>query len=197
MEIGKHFFCLMSLDTRSIINDLVKNQKPYRLTHIFGVLQTSLSLAKSYDVNSNKVTLIALLHDCAKHVNREQTLDLMRQGKINISEIDMDYPAIWHGTVGRWVAEMHYGIDDPEILNAVEYHTLGCTDPSMYLKILMCADFCEPTRQMRHVDELRLLIRKDLSLGLKTILNRKIEHLILTDQKPHPGIYETIKSLEN
>jgi predicted HD superfamily hydrolase involved in NAD metabolism len=181
----------------TIVADLKANQTPYRFNHIFGVVQTCLSLGAINGADLEKLTLAALLHDCAKHVGREETLDLVRSGVIELDPEDRNYPAIWHGTVGAFFARTRFGINDPEILQAVEHHTLGCETPCQILQILMCADFGEPTRQQPHVEQLRELIRQDLHKGLLVVLNRKIEDLIEKDQKPHPRIYKTIEFLES
>lgn len=180
-----------------IVADLRRNQKPYRLVHIFGVLQTCLALGRRHGADLDKLTLAALLHDCAKHVDREQTLRLVQHGAITFEAEDYNYPAIWHGTTAAWIARTVYNITDEEVLTAVEHHTLGHKRPSKILQILMCADFCEPTRMQPHANDLRNLIREDLHKGVLVVLNRKIEDLILKDQKPHPRIYETIESLED
>lgn len=180
-----------------IVADLQTNQKPERVLHIFGVLQLSLVLGSIFKVDSRKLTLAALLHDCAKNIGRDETLELATRGHINLSEVDRNYPAIWHGPVAAYLAHTRYQIDDEEVLQAVEHHTLGTGAPSALLQILMCADFCEPTRQLPGIDVLRSLIRKDLRGGLLAILHLKVEDLIKKDQKPHPRIYSTIESLES
>lgn len=179
-----------------IVQDLQTNQKPYRLIHIFGVLQAALSLAKIHDGDMEKVMLAALLHDCAKHLSREEILKLKDAGHITLDDATMEYPAIWHGPAGAYLARTRYGIDDAEVLSAIEHHTLGCANPSHTLQIIMCADYCEPTRRQPNAEELRAIIRKDLRKGLLVVLNRKIEELIQNDQKPHPQIYQTMKDLE-
>jgi len=184
------------MNLNQIVADLKANQKPYRLLHIYGVLQACLALGKRHGGDLDKLTLVALLHDSAKHVGRDETLRLAQHGAIHLTAEDHKYPAIWHGAVAAWAAKIYYNIEDEEILLAVEHHTLGCENPSKTLQILMCADFCEPTRQQPHAEDLRTLVRKDLRKGLLVVLNRKIEDLILQDQKPHPRIYKTIEFLE-
>lgn len=179
-----------------ISGDLHANQKPYRVLHIFGVLQTCLSLGAIHGGDPYKLTLAALLHDCAKNVGREDTLELARTGAIALDPTDMEYPAIWHGAVAAHQARTAYGIEDDEVLQAVEHHTLGCENPSRTLQILMCADYCEPTREQRDAEQTRRIVRLDLRAGLLAILHLKIEDLIKKDQKPHPRIYKTIESLE-
>ncbi len=180
-----------------ITADLLAEHKPYRVIHIFGVLQVCLSLGAIHGADSEKLIMAALLHDCAKNVGRDETLKLVEAGAISLSLVDQGFPPIWHGAVGAYIAQTRYGVTDQEVLQAVEHHTLGCKNPSPTLQILMCADFCEPTRQYPEAGALRRLIRDDLRKGLLAVLNLKLEDLVNKDKKPHPGIYSTIESLEN
>ncbi len=180
-----------------ITTEVQGTQKPDRLLHIFGVLQSSLALAELYGVDTEKAALAALLHDCAKHYGREQTMALHKLGQINLTEEDLKYPALWHGSVAAWLAKSRFGITDAEVLDAVEHHTVGHSDPSPLLQILMCADYTEPTRTQPGVQELRLAVRNNLRTGLSAVLDAKIEEIIAKGQEPHSRIYETKKSLEN
>src|SRR5690606_3474821 len=170
--------------------------KPGRVLHILGVLQSSLALAELYNVDAEKAARAALLHDCAKHYDREQTMELYKSGKIKLAEEDLDYPALWHGPVGAWLAKTRFGITDADVLDAVEHHTLGHADPSPLLQVIMCADYTEPTRTQPGVQELRVAVRNNLRTGLLAVLDAKIEEIIAKGQKPHSRIYETKKSLE-
>jgi nicotinate-nucleotide adenylyltransferase len=181
----------------AIVANLQANQKRSRLLHIFGVLQSCLTLGAINGANLEKLALAALLHDCAKHVGREETLKLFHEGAIALTPEDQVYPAIWHGTVAAHFAQVHWGITDKDVLQAVEHHTLGCKNPSKTLQILMCADFCEPTRTHPYAEELQGLVRQDLRKGLIKILKLKIEDLVGKDQNPHRRIYSTIESLES
>lgn len=178
-------------------HDLEAHQKPHRLLHIYGVIQTSLRLAALNGVDLEQAALAAALHDCAKHVSREETLRLLEEGTIKLEPDDMDYPAIWHGPVAAWIAKTRYKVTDPDILNAIENHTLGCPNPSKLLQVLMCADTCEPGRNHSGVEELRSMVRNDLRMGLVAVLKAKVCDVEDRGKKPHPRIFETMKSLEN
>lgn len=186
-----------ALSIQMICHDLERNLKPNRLAHIYGVIQSSLRLAAENGVDLEKAALAAALHDCAKYVSREETLKLVEAGAITLDPVDMDYPAIWHGKVGAWIAREKYGITDPEILDAVEHHTLGHTNPSKLLQVLMCADTCEPGRSFPGVEELRGNVRNDLHTGLLAVLKAKVCEITERGKIPHPRIFETMKSLEN
>lgn len=177
--------------------DLESHQTSDRFIHILGVLQTILALAEINQVDLEKATLAALLHDCAKHVDREKTMNLNSEGHIHLDGDDLQYPALWHGPVGAYYARTVYHVQDPEILDAVEHHTLGHKNPSKLLQILMAADSCEPTRNYPAVDKLRLLVREDLKKGLVAVLKHKTEDIKQRNLLPHPRIFETLESLEN
>jgi predicted HD superfamily hydrolase involved in NAD metabolism len=186
-----------SIVLSSILDDVQEKQKHYRQIHIFGVIQSALSLAQLYGVDLEKAALAGALHDCAKHVSRDETLQLLQDGKIRLTQDDLEYPAIWHGPVAAWLAKSRFGITDPEILGAVENHTLGCKEPSPLLQILMCADTTEPSRDFPGVEELRQAVRNDLRTGVLAVLKIKVSDILEKGQTPHPRIFETIKSLEN
>ncbi len=180
-----------------LTQDIQTDQTPYRVLHIYGVLQSCMSLGAIYGLDKEKLAVAALLHDCAKNFSREETLKLADQGLISLLPEDMEFPAIWHGAVAAYIGRSKYKITDEDVLQAVENHTVGCKNPTKVLQVLMCADFCEPTRQHPHADRMRRLVRQDLSKGLLTILNLKIEDLAGRDQKVHSRIYSTIESLES
>lgn len=177
--------------------DVAQHQKPHRLLHIYGVIQTSLRLASINGVDLEQAALAAMLHDCAKHVSRKETLQLLEDGKIKLEQDDMEFPAIWHGPVAAWIAKAKYGITDLDVLNAVENHTLGCANPSTLLQVLMCADTCEPGRSFEGAEELRTAVRNDLRMGLAAVLKAKVCEVKDRGKTPHPRIFETMKSLES
>lgn len=173
------------------------HQTPSRQLHIYGVLQASLALAKIYGVCAEKAALAAALHDCAKHLSREEIQELQSAGYIYLSEEDLQYPALWHGPAGSWLAKTKFGVEDPEVLDAVEHHTLGHAEPSPLLQVIMAADFTEPTRCQAGVEELRREVRKDLRRGVFKVIECKISDIISRGKQPHNRIYQTMKSLEN
>ncbi len=183
-------------DTDRILLDLQRTQPPERVLHIVGVLQCSLTLCRIHGGDPNRVMAAALLHDCAKHYDRNQFEAMMQQGQITIIGEDLEFPSAWHGPAGAYLAKTRYGIEDAETLDAITNHTLGHERPSLTLQILMAADSCEPTRQYPEADALRQLVRENLRHGLQEVLKRKLEDLIRRGKSPHTRIYTSIQSLE-
>lgn len=180
-----------------ILGNLQQDLTQKRFLHVMGVLQCSLSLAAVHGYPTDKVVLAALLHDCAKNYDRQELEQLLEDGQVELTDEDRQFPSMWHGPAGAWIAKSRYGVTDGEILDAIANHTVGHANPSPTLMLLMAADSCEPTRIYPGVNDLRHLIRKDLKSGLLEVLNRKVQDVVDKGKTTHTRIYETIKSLES
>lgn len=184
-------------DLDGILAFVRAHQTPARQLHIYGVLQSSLALAQLHGVSAEKAATVAALHDCAKHFPRDEVLQLQSEGHIQLSEEDLKFPALWHGPVGAWLARSQFGIEDADILDAVEHHTLGHADASPLLQLIMAADATEPTRCHPGVNQLRQDVRKDLRQGVLAVIRHKISDITSSGKQPHSRIYQTMKSLES
>lgn len=54
---------------------------------------------------------------------------------------------LWHAPVGAYLVEKEVGITDPEILQAITYHTSGHEKMTMLDKVIYVADYIEPGRK--------------------------------------------------
>jgi predicted HD superfamily hydrolase involved in NAD metabolism len=179
-----------------IVADLESRLPAKRFLHTLGVLETASSLAEQHGLDTHKAVLAALLHDCAKGLDRQELEAMEQQSLYRVNEADRDFPAIWHGPAGAYLARTRYEVDDPEVLDAIEHHTLGHANPSPTLRVLMASDSLEPLREYEGIQVLREAVRKDLRSGLIAVLKEKVEHVNSKGRKPHPRIFETIASLE-
>ncbi len=175
---------------------LEREMEPGRWLHTLGVVETAVALASLNHMDVDKVALTALLHDCAKHLGREELLRTLAEAGEQLTLDDEKYPAIWHAPAGAVRAKHHFSINDEEVLDAIRYHPIGNADPSRLLQILIAADFCEPTRDFPGVDDARKMVREDLANGLLTIIDRKVEHLRTRGREPHPLSLAMLKTLE-
>ena len=72
-----------------------------------------------------------------------------------------------HAKAGAFLAKTKYGVADPEILNAIRYHTTGKADMTLLEKITYLADYIEPWRaKAPNLEE----IRKDAFCNLDRTL---------------------------
>lgn len=166
------------MEVQEIEEILQKKQNPHRYRHTIGVRYTSICLAMRYGVDLNKASYAGLLHDCAKHMSNDKLLAKCHQHGLPVSEVEEKNPFLLHGRVGAWLAKHKYGIEDSEILSAIEWHTTGKPDMTLLEKIVFTADYIEPGRdQAPNLDTLRQLAFTDIDQAVCAILKQTLGYL--------------------
>lgn len=164
--------------TRDELLDIVSAQMPARRwTHVEGVMATSVSLAERYGADPVKADLAALLHDLAKFWPIERQESVMREHGLNPELLEYDKQLL-HAEVAAFVAEQEYEIDDPEVLDAIRYHTSGRVGMTLLDKIVCLADYIEPGRNFPGVDRMRELAEHNLEQALVAGFDSTITFLI-------------------
>lgn len=126
---------------------------PKRYTHVLGVFDAAVRLAKHYGCNQEKAAKAAVLHDCAKMLSAAQLINLCRQNEVAVSESEaadeVTAKSLLHSKAGSILARNLYYIEDEEILSAIYYHTVGRPGMTLLEKIIFVADYIEPGRTQR------------------------------------------------
>lgn len=155
-----------------------KTLDPKRYEHTLGVEYTAAALAMRYDAPIMSAQLAGLLHDCAKCMSNEKKLSLCEKNNIYVTEIEKRNPFLLHAKVGSFLARDEYGIDDPDVLNAILNHTTGRPGMSLLEKIVFIADYIEPGRkQAPNLQEIRKLAFMNLDQALIKILEDTLAYL--------------------
>ena len=145
-------------------------------------------------IDPEKAYLAGLLHDCAKSYTDEELLALCRLRNIEITEAELRAPYLLHAKYGAWMAEYVYGIDDPEICDAIRCHTTGAPGMNTLEKVIFVADYLEPGRnQAPHLHILRKLAEKDLDMTVHRILQDTLEYLQEKNAQIDPQTQETYR----
>lgn len=130
-----------------------------RLTHIEGVVTWSMRLARHLALDEKAMKIAAYLHDFTKPLPDSWHLDVFKKYHVRLPE---DFPAFaYHGVSAATVGTHEYGIENPDILNAVFYHTTGRPKMNTFEKVLMFADKTEPSRPYPEADALRKSAMED------------------------------------
>lgn len=149
-----------------------------RYQHTLGVMYTSAALAMRYGYDLQKAQLAGLLHDCAKCIPNGKKLKLCEKYHIPITDLERRNPFLLHAILGAYLAEHEYGVEDPEILSAIRYHTTGKPEMSLLDKIVYVADYIEPRRnKAKNLCEVRMLAFQDLDEALYRILADTLDYL--------------------
>ena len=73
--------------------------------------------------------------------------------------------------------ERDFGITDPDIINAVSYHTTGRPAMSALEKVIYIADAIEPNRNYPGVEAIRKMAEEDLDKACLLSMDRTIEYV--------------------
>lgn len=150
----------------------------HRYEHTLGVACTAVCLAIRYGIDLYQAELAGLLHDCAKYCTNAQLLDECRTHHIDISDAELAEPSLLHAKVGALFADDVYHITDPEVLNAVRFHTTGRPDMTLLEKIIFTADYIEPGRDKApRLKEIRQMAFEDLDYAVWMILEDTLSYL--------------------
>ncbi|NLM50341.1 MAG: HD domain-containing protein [Clostridiaceae bacterium] len=161
--------------------------KEKRFIHSVNVSKTAAEIAHLFNVDPKKAEIAGLLHDCAKNFDKEVMRDIIIKNNLSKDEIILSEPALYHAVVGEYIARTEYGISDPDILEAIFYHTIGCGDMKPLSCVIYLADLIEPTRNWPEIEELRRLTYEDVNLALIRAFDISIIHVIGKGRAIHPN----------
>jgi len=157
---------------------LQKILKPERYEHSLSVSFTCACLAMRYGVDLYKAELAGLIHDCAKQFSDKELLKACAKDDVEITEDMRKAPQVIHSIYGAVYARKSFGVQDPEILSAVYYHTLGKPDMSLLEAIVFTADYIEARRyKAERLPEIRQLAFIDLDRAVYEINHDTITYL--------------------
>lgn len=148
-----------------------------RLYHTLGVLHTGLILSQSHNESWWRVSVAALMHDCARQMSQEEIRNRLERYGVQISPADEAFPQLWHAQLSAEMLSHELGIDDPEIKRAVLLHPTGDREMSRLQKIIFIADYVEPTRQFNAAAEIRDLAYENLDEAFKRALKQKMDYV--------------------
>ena len=125
-----------------------------------------------------KAYIAGLLHDCAKCMSNKDKIEYCEKHDLPITAVEQDNPSLLHAKVGAEMSKRKFDIEDPEIYQAIFYHTTGHPNMTLLDKIIYIADYIEPGRkQAPNLTEIRKLAFHDLDLALVKILSDTLEYL--------------------
>jgi predicted HD superfamily hydrolase involved in NAD metabolism len=157
---------------------------PERYTHSLGVCSSAQELAHLYGCNVDKAAISALLHDVARDFSGDEmkAVILQEDPDAHFSRQMLIEPVLLHARAGAVVARNQFGINDNEILRGIALHTTGGPGMGLLERIVFVADFIEPGRRMRGVEEARKLASESLEAAMLYILKLVLAYLLDQDK---------------
>jgi len=168
-----------------------------RYRHTLGVIETAILLAARHGVNLRKAYLAALLHDYAKEFKEDEKRALCKKFAIPLDPIQDQYVNLVHGQLGAEFARRSFNIDDPDILEAIIYHTTGRAGMGPLEQIIKIADNIEPNRpDYPELEIIRNLSMVDLSSAAAASIKKDIRYTESKGHIIHPWGKEALEDLE-
>jgi predicted HD superfamily hydrolase involved in NAD metabolism len=148
----------------------------HRYAHSVRVARCADILATRHGVSARKARVAGMLHDLARLYSGERLIAESRARGFTISDAERDHPTLLHARMGAAIARERFGIADPEILSAIEKHTLGATEMSPLDCVIYLADSLEPHRTFAEREELWQLALHDLRAATRETMRLSDVH---------------------
>jgi len=150
----------------------------YRRVHSLNVSAEAVRFAEKYGGDVEKARLAGLLHDVTKETDNEKQLQIIENGGIILTELEKRSPKLWHAISGACFVRDVIGIDDPDIFNAIRYHTTARAGMSRLEKIIFLADFTSAERDYPDIDVIREHAEHSLEEGMLYGIKFTISRLV-------------------
>jgi predicted HD superfamily hydrolase involved in NAD metabolism len=157
-----------------------------RYEHSIRVARSAATLARRHGVDPDKARLAGLLHDGARLYSTARLLDECEKRGFFIDGFERAHPVLLHARLGAALAREQFGIDDAEVLSAIEKHTTAAADMSPLDCVVYLADSLEPGRKFAERASLWRLALLDLTEAMRETLALSIRHHERKGRAPAP-----------
>ncbi|MGL5033681.1 MAG: bis(5'-nucleosyl)-tetraphosphatase (symmetrical) YqeK [Microcystaceae cyanobacterium] len=175
-----------------VLNWLKANVSEHRITHILGVEKMSVELAIAHGANVEKATQAGLMHDLAKFFPPQKLLSMAQTEGLELDSVFLHSPHLLHADVSAIVARDEFGIEDPEILDAIRNHTLGKPFMDELSCIVFLADALEINRgDSEELAKMRRVSQRHLHKAVRQTCDYSLHHLLNNQKTIHPRVILT------
>ncbi|MGL1891926.1 MAG: bis(5'-nucleosyl)-tetraphosphatase (symmetrical) YqeK [Spirochaetaceae bacterium] len=161
-----------------IDNYLQNNLSQKRYNHSTEVAKMSKEISMLFNIDSKKSFFAGLCHDIA----REFKISFLKEEILKHSGFSKDFyllPQLFHGPVGASFLTQKFDIVDPEILEAVCYHSIGHSGIGYIAKVVFVADYI--SRDRTHIDNnfRNYILNLDLDNMIIKVVDKSKEYLLI------------------
>ena len=182
MEIYLENDFKLNFDLKNLKNKLGNE----RYQHTMMVLKAALQLAEQLNIQKAKVIKAALLHDIAKTKSKKELKSILKNSRWKIDKLEAKIIPVLHAPAGAVIAEKKYKIVDPDVLEAIRYHTLGHPEMGTIAQVIYAADFISEDRSFDGLNKIRAEIKEDFYYGLYLITTHIIKYQLDQGSIIHP-----------
>lgn len=158
---------------------------PARYEHLERVYQSALEIVRTHGLGlpAEDLEIMALGHDIARELPGPVSWVIVELDGIELTPWEREFPLFCHSRAGAVLVRKLFGVEKPEILEAIYRHTLGGPGLSDHAKVLYAADFLDPRRPFLSDREFRRLMALPLDRMVYEITLQIVDFL-REKQKP-------------
>lgn len=180
------------LDREAAIEWMQKNLPKSRLSHVLRVETYAIELAKQHQLDVDCTAEAALLHDLAKYFEPQRILAMVMAEGIAVDSVAAADPRLLHADASAIVARDEFQRHDPEVLAAIQNHTLGQPQMSLISCAVFLADSLEPGRgTTMELKRMRRVSAENLHKGVWLVCDHTIQQLMQRKKSIHPRVVAT------
>lgn len=169
-----------------------------RFAHTLAVAYAARELALRHGLDAQKSEIAGLLHDCAKCIPLEEMRAMAVEHRLLSDNEALQSGNLLHAPVGAYLARMEYGVNDPEIIQAILYHTTGTPGMSLLDMAVYLADKIEPTRaEYPILSTVRRLAQESLEQALLVSIEGTVRHVAEKKSYLYHGALDTLDWLRS
>ncbi|MGB8907656.1 MAG: bis(5'-nucleosyl)-tetraphosphatase (symmetrical) YqeK [Candidatus Cybelea sp.] len=142
----------------------------HRYAHSVRVARCAEILAQRHSLDSRKARLAGMLHDLARLYTPERLLAESASRRFPIDAAAREHPVLLHARLGAAIARERFGVEDADVLSAIEKHTTGAQEMSPLDQAVYLADSLEPGRRFPERGALWELALRDLDAAMRETL---------------------------
>lgn len=170
-----------------------KSVKQKRYEHSVRVAETAAKICRTFGFDENIGYLAGIGHDMCKDCSDDELIQLVKKDGKEIIKYEYDNPSLLHGRAAAVVMKEKFGIENPDILEAVSYHTSGVKNMCDLTKVLFLADKIEPGRPQSSDDYRNRLFSLSFDEMFFSVYEENYEYIVNKGYKVYPGTLEMLE----
>ncbi len=179
-------------DALTRLYDLIHSLPPGLQEHLHRVRDVAMDLASRHGVDAAKVELAALGHDLLRAESDERLMAQARAVGLPVHPVEERVPILLHGPLAAEKLRRQCGVTDPEVLEAVRWHSTSCAGMGRVGLVVFLADKLDPHKAEGN-PERRALVEvamHDLEEAALQYLTAEMQVLLQHGNLVHPASVE-------
>ena len=165
--------------------------------HLARTRDKALELAAIHDVDPLKAGVAALAHDIARGMKDVELVRGAGAYGLTLHPVEERVTVLLHGPVGAEMLRRECGIEDPEVLEAVRWHSTFNWGLGPVARVAFLADKLDHHKASRYpyLERIDRLAEEDLDAAILSFLQEEMASRIGAGQLVHPASVEGLNEL--